>query len=128
MADENEKRHGEVAEESASKPRLGQLASERSAFDTGRRDRVLAGALGEPPGLVAWRGTGALVGGSVGASEESAFVPLAEDFRAQLAPDASMQVLVGETSVLDALVASVAAVTRRPLTSDQVAELSQASG
>jgi uncharacterized membrane protein len=93
---------------------------------------LFVGLLGGPLGLVLWSGTGALVGGAVGASKESAFMPLVEEFEARLAPDASMQVLVGETPALDALVAAVGAdpdaVIRRPLTSDQAAELSAAGG
>lgn len=92
---------------------------------------LFIGALGGPLGLVLWSGTGALIGGSAGAAKESAFMPLVEEFEAKLAPDASMQVLVGETPALDALVAAVGpgegAVIRRPLTSDQAAELTNAA-
>ena len=93
---------------------------------------LFVGALGGPLGLVLWSGTGALIGGSVGASKESAFMPLVEEFEDRLALDASMQVLVGEMPALDALVAAIGpnpeAVMRRALTSGQAAELSRAVG
>ena len=92
---------------------------------------LFVGALGGPLGLVLWSTTGAVVGGSIGAGKESAFMPLVEAFEARLAPGASMLVLVGESPALDALVAAVgadtSAVHRQALTSEQAAELSKAS-
>ena len=91
---------------------------------------LFVGAIGGPLGLVLWGTVGALAGGSIGAGKESAFMPLVTDFEALLSPGASMLVLVGETPVLDELVAAVgadpSAVTRRNLTSAQAQELSEA--
>jgi uncharacterized membrane protein len=92
---------------------------------------LAVGAIGGPLGLVLWSTTGAIAGAALGAKKESAFMPLVEDFKARLAPGASMMVLVGETQALDSFVAAVnadaGAVIRRALTSDQAEELSKAS-
>ncbi len=88
---------------------------------------LFIGAIGGPFGLILWSGAGALTGGAIGAGKESAFLPMVEQLKARLAPDASMLILVGETPALDGLVDAVGAadsnVLRQPLTSDQAAEL-----
>lgn len=88
---------------------------------------LFIGAIGGPFGLVLWSTTGAWAGAAIGAGEESAFLPMVEELKSRLAPGASMLVLVGETLALDGLVSAVEApasdVLRRPLTSDQAAEL-----
>ena len=86
-------------------------------------------AIGGRLGLVQRSGVGALTGSATGASRENAFMPLIADLDARLTPDASMLVFVGETPALDALVdgttAGPDAVMRRPLTTEQVEELSK---
>lgn len=93
---------------------------------------LFLGAIGGPFGLVLWSSVGALTGGAVGAGKESAFLPMVDELKARLAPDASMLILVGETSTLDSFVSAVgaanSAVLRQPLTSEQAKELSAASG
>jgi len=78
---------------------------------------------------VLWGTVGAATGAAIGAGKESAFMPLVEEFKARLAPNASMLVLVGETPALDGLVGAVgpdqSAVIRQALTSDQAKELSK---
>lgn len=91
---------------------------------------LFIGAIGGPFGLILWSSTGALAGAAIGASKESAFLPLVEELKARLAPGASMLVLVGETPALDGLVDAVEVpesnVLRKPLTSEQAAELTAA--
>ncbi|MGI9539847.1 MAG: hypothetical protein ACR2N6_06845 [Miltoncostaeaceae bacterium] len=91
---------------------------------------LFIGAIGGPFGLLLWGGLGALTGAGIGAAGESAFKLTVEELKAALAPDASMLVLVGETDTLDAFVGASGAsgddLIRRPLTSEQAAELSGA--
>lgn len=92
---------------------------------------LFLGAIGGPFGLLLWGSIGALAGAGIGASAESAFKPTADELKASLPPDASMLVLVGESSELDTFVAATGAsddqILRAPLTSDQARELDEAS-
>ena len=92
---------------------------------------LFVGAIGGPLGLVLWTSVGALAGGGIGASKESAFLPMIEGLEGRLAPDASMLVLVGETPAIDGLVSAVGAdddaVLRQALSSEQAKELSEAA-
>jgi uncharacterized membrane protein len=92
---------------------------------------VFVGLIGGPLGLLLWGSVGALAGGAMGAASESSFKPMVDDLEGRLAPDASMLVLVGETSSIDAFVSAAdggdGQVLRAPLTSDQAKELSEAA-
>jgi uncharacterized membrane protein len=92
---------------------------------------LFVGAIGGPFGLLLWSSVGALTGAGIGASKESAFLPMVERLKARLAPGASMLVLVGETPALNGLESAVGAppdnVLREPLTSEQAEELAESS-
>jgi uncharacterized membrane protein len=92
---------------------------------------LLVGAIGGPLGLVFWSGVGALTGGAIGASKDSAFQPLVDELKSWLGPDASLLLLVGETPTLDDFVSAVGvsndAVLREALTSEQAKELADAA-
>ncbi|MDH3705024.1 MAG: DUF1269 domain-containing protein [Acidimicrobiia bacterium] len=92
---------------------------------------LFVGAIGGPFGLVLWSSTGAMAGGAIGADKESAFLPMVDGLKDRLAPGASMLILVGETPALDGLVSAVGAdpknVLRKPLTSEQAQELTEAA-
>jgi uncharacterized membrane protein len=91
---------------------------------------LFVGAIGGPFGLILWSTTGALLGGAAGASKESAFLPMVDQLKRRVAPDASMLILVGETPTLDSFESAVGAdernVLRRALTSEQANELTSA--
>ena len=93
---------------------------------------VFIGAIGGPFGLFLWGTLGALTGAAVGAGKESPFKLTVDALKANLAPGASMMVLVGDTPALDGLTAATGAtddqIIREPLTSEQAAELTKAAG
>lgn len=88
---------------------------------------LFVGAIGGPFGLLLWSGIGATTGAAIGMSKESAFLPVVEQLKTQLPPDASLLALVGETPAIDGLESAVDApprnVMRQALTSDQAKEL-----
>lgn len=92
---------------------------------------LFVGAIGGPLGLFFWSGIGAMTGGAIGASRESAFLPLVEEYKAAIPPGASSLILVGETATLDSFVKTLEApasqTLRRSLTSEQARELSEAT-
>ena len=92
---------------------------------------LLVGLWGGPLGLVFGGSWGALAGGGFGAPRERASTRAIDSLEAALPPDASMLILVGESNVLDELVAATGAepsgIVRQPLTSEQAEELSKAA-
>jgi len=92
---------------------------------------LFVGAIGGPLGLLFWGTMGAMTGGAIGATHESAFLPLVEELKAVLPPGASSLILVGETTNLDAFVKTLdvpeSQTMRRALTSEQASELSEAA-
>jgi uncharacterized membrane protein len=92
---------------------------------------VFVGLIGGPLGLLFWGAIGAITGGSIGASKESAFKPLVDELEDRLPTDASMLLLVGETQAIDDLITATGAagdqLLRRPLNSEQAKELREAA-
>ena len=114
----------------AKNPKVGEGHAGRGAA-IGGLTGVFVGLVGGPLGLLLWGTVGAVTGGAIGASAESAFKPMVDELESRLAPDASMLVLVGETPALDAFVSATGAkesdLVRAPLTSEQAEELSKAA-
>ena len=114
----------------AKNPAVGERHAGKGAA-IGGLTGLFVGVIGGPLGLMLWSGVGALAGSAIGISKESAFLPIVDEFKARLAPDASMLVLVGETPALDDLGVAVAdddvSIHRQPLTSAQAKELSDAA-
>ncbi len=92
---------------------------------------LFIGAIGGPLGLLFWSGLGAMTGAAAGASRDSAFEPMVEALKDTIPPGASALILVGETPTLNGFVKTLnvpeSQTIRRPLTSEQAAELSEAA-
>lgn len=110
----------------AKNPEMGRQKAGTGAAIGGLTGLVV-GLAGGPVGFLLWGTIGAITGGGIGAHRESAFLPMMQSFKDALPADASMLVLVAETAVVDAFVGATGAapdaVTRQPLTAEQIAEL-----